>query len=249
MLTFAASIFLLLVNCAPSSQGLKDNELKPFVNRFSVVVDTFGYKVQGKILQSRVIFGKTEPKNIAECYAVFNEIIINKESFDKLPIENKEELIFHELGHCVLNKLHIESGIMKPSGFYNPVYYRNNYSSIMNEFLTRGENSIDIQYEDYTTQGKTMSKKEEILANEHAVVRFTADWCGPCKQMKPIFEEVALANPTVKVYVIDVDKDSDTTVDFGVKGIPTLIKIVDKAEQVRTVGGQTKEKIEELFRK
>ena len=139
---------------------------------------------------------------------------------------------------------------MKPGGFYTPTYYRYNYSSIMNEFLNRGGNPIDIQYDENSyVQGKTMSKKDEILANEHAVVRFTADWCGPCKQMKSIFEEVALANPTVKVYVIDVDKDRDTAVDFGVRGIPTLLKIVDKAEQVRTVGGQTKEAIEELFKK
>ena len=94
-----------------------------------------------------------------------------------------------------------------------------------------------------------MSKKNEILQNEHAVVRFTASWCQPCQTMKPIFEEVALANPEVKVYVIDVDTDSETPADFGVKGIPTLVKIVDNTEQTRTVGTQTKEKIEELFKK
>lgn len=250
MLTLWVSILLLSVNCAPSSQGFKDNELQPYAKRFVEVTNQFGYDLEAEVRHSTIKFGETEPGNVAECYVYFNEIKINKETFTKLSNENREELVFHELGHCVLNKLHTETGIMKVAGYYNPRYYRLNYSSIMSEFLNEAGNTIEIEYNDSTyIQGKSMSKKDEILQNEHAVVRFTADWCGPCKQMKPIFEEVALANPTVKVYVIDVDKDSETAVDFGVRGIPTLVKIVDKAEQTRTVGGQTKEKIEELFKK
>jgi thioredoxin 1 len=139
---------------------------------------------------------------------------------------------------------------MREKGMQTPANYRRKYKALINQLFDRRFDQIDITYDPYKyKQGKKMSTKDEILKNSHAVVRFTATWCPPCKQMAPIFDEVAAAHPDVKVYVIDVDKDKDAAVDFGVRGIPTLIKIVDQAEQTRTVGGQPKQKIEELFKK
>lgn len=237
------------MNCGPSSQGFKENEFHPYVSKFKELCDKFNdYTCKVTLPLITIQFGETAPFNMAECYPGFAKIIIDKKQYDPLPVENKEELIFHELGHCALLLEHTQTGIMKESGLHDPFFYRVNYSILINELF--GCKTGDCEVVSYTeTKGKKMSKKQEILENEHAVVRFTADWCGPCRNMKPVFEEVALANPTVKVYVIDIDKDEETAKEFGIKAIPTLLKIVDKQEAERTVGGQTKDKIEELFKK
>lgn len=235
------------MNCAPSSQGLKDNELQPYINRAIEIAQKYDRPdVVARIQTLKIRFGDPGRFNFGACYYLLNEIVISRKSFIPLPNENREELIVHEIGHCAMGyEQHTEYGIMRASGLYRPEYYRSAYNFLMNDLY---EDERFIQYDSSKyTQGKTMSKKTEILENDHTVVRFTAEWCGPCRTMKPIFEEIALANPTVKVYVIDVDKDPDTAVDFGVKGIPTLVKIVDKAEQIRTVGGQTKDAIKVLF--
>lgn len=252
MLTLNAFILALLMNSSPSSQGSKDNELKPYINTFiEVSAQMSRADVVFKTMALKIKFGDPGEKNIAACYYLLNEVVVDKNQFIKLTDENREELIFHELGHCALDLMHSENGIMKAIGFHNPKFYTINYTKLINDLFGRKPSKyIKVEYNpNKYPQRKTMSKKEEILKNDHAVVRFTAEWCPPCKAMKPIFEQVALENPTVKVYVIDIDKDNQTAVDFGVKGIPTLMKIVDKAEEKRTVGGQTKDSIQELFRR
>ena len=252
MLTLVGIFLTLLMNCASSSTGLKDNALQPYVNEFvRIAIILNRTSIAENVRGVTVKFGDPGEGNYAACYIVTNEIVINKKAFFKLSEENKEELVFHELGHCVIGHYHLLTGIMKTSGFHTKEYYVYNYSTLIhNLFLSNAHKEIKLTFDpNKYPQGKTMSRKAEILENEHAVVRFTADWCQPCQTLKPIFEQAALANPTVKVYVIDVDKDQKTAVDFGVRGIPALLKIVDKEEEERLVGGQTKETVEELFKK
>lgn len=240
------------MNCAPSSTGFKDNLLQPYVTEFvKTAVLLNRQAIADKVRSVSIRFGNPGKGNFAICYYSFGEIIVNRDSFLSLPEENREELVWHELGHCAIGHFHSLRGIMRASGLYDPSYYRNNYSTLVHGlFQSNAYNEIKLTFDpNKYPQGKTMSRKAEILENEHAVVRFTADWCQPCQTLKPIFEQVALANPTVKVYIIDVDKDKETAVDFGVRGIPTLLKIVDKEEKERLVGGQTKEAVEELFKK
>ncbi len=65
------------------------------------------------------------------------------------------------------------------------------------------------------------------------VVDFGAEWCGPCKQLDPILEEIAAENlEKIKVFKIDIDKNPVTPQKFGVRGIPTIMlfnngKLVD----------------------
>lgn len=67
----------------------------------------------------------------------------------------------------------------------------------------------------------------ERLINEHeeVVVRFTAEWCGPCKSFAPIFNEVALesANEKTVFVVIDVDKNPELTNSYGIRGLPSVL--------------------------
>ncbi len=56
------------------------------------------------------------------------------------------------------------------------------------------------------------------------VVDFGADWCGPCKQLDPILEEIAIENKDIiKIFKINIDQNPITPQKFGVRGIPTLM--------------------------
>ncbi len=75
-----------------------------------------------------------------------------------------------------------------------------------------------------------------------AVVDMYADWCGPCKMMGPIFEEVAkMYEGKVKMGKMNVDDSPQTPSQFGVSGIPTTIFLKDGAEVARLIGFQSKE--------
>ncbi len=80
------------------------------------------------------------------------------------------------------------------------------------------------------------------------IVDFYADWCGPCKIMAPIFDE--LANEQAgKVLVLKLDTDANpaTSTKFNVRGIPTLIVFRNGQDAGRQVGVTTKQKLEQLL--
>lgn len=75
-----------------------------------------------------------------------------------------------------------------------------------------------------------------------SIVDFYADWCGPCRMMAPIFEEIAKSNEgKVKMGKMNVDESPQTPGKFGVTGIPTIIFLKDGKEVDRLVGFQSKE--------
>lgn len=88
---------------------------------------------------------------------------------------------------------------------------------------------------------------EEITAADKAVLRFTATWCPPCKALAPIFDEVAAEHPEVKTFVIDVDKEQELASKFGIKGIPTLIRIESGAVKLQKSGARPKPEVIEFF--
>jgi len=75
------------------------------------------------------------------------------------------------------------------------------------------------------------------------IVRFTASWCAPCKTLASNLE---IANLDLPIEVIDVDVNQELCLDFGIKGIPTLILLNDAdAEISRKVGLMTSQQIKE----
>lgn len=75
-----------------------------------------------------------------------------------------------------------------------------------------------------------------------AVVDFHAEWCGPCKMMAPIYEEVAkLYEGKVKMGKMNVDENPNTPASFGVQGIPTMVFLKDGKAVATLVGFQTKD--------
>lgn len=89
----------------------------------------------------------------------------------------------------------------------------------------------------------------QVLHNELPVlVDFGAEWCHPCRQLDPIVEELAGEwSGAVKVGRIDIDENVNTTVRFGVMGVPTLILFLKGEPVERLTGFVPKNKILEKF--
>ena len=80
------------------------------------------------------------------------------------------------------------------------------------------------------------------------ILYFTADWCNPCKQTKPIVEELNREQIMAKFFIIDVDLDIEMAKDFEIRSVPTFVVMKDNIEIHRTTGAKTKQQLEELIR-
>ncbi len=61
---------------------------------------------------------------------------------------------------------------------------------------------------------------EEIVGNDYTLVDFYADWCGPCKMLAPILEEL---KDEIKIVKVNVDENEEVAMKYGVMSIPTLV--------------------------
>jgi thioredoxin 1 len=79
---------------------------------------------------------------------------------------------------------------------------------------------------------------------------FWAPWCGPCKMIAPVLEEIdAEMNDKVKIVKLDVDENQETARKFGVMSIPTLFLFKDGEVVDKVIGYQPKEALTELINK
>ena len=90
--------------------------------------------------------------------------------------------------------------------------------------------------------------EEEVLKSEKKVLAdFNADWCGPCKMLRPILDEVAKDIDNVKIVSINIDEEEDLAQNYNVSSIPCLV-LFDKGEETkRNIGLINKEEVENFI--
>lgn len=91
--------------------------------------------------------------------------------------------------------------------------------------------------------------EEEVLKSEKPVlVDFYADWCGPCKMLSPIIDQVANENEDIKVCRINIDNEESLAVQYGIMSIPTLLVFKSGEVSNQTIGVVSKSEILEMLK-
>ena len=89
---------------------------------------------------------------------------------------------------------------------------------------------------------------EEIRTGKKTVLLdFYADWCGPCRMVSPIVDEIATEYTDIVVGKVNVDRESELAAAFGVSSIPMLVVMKDGKIVNQSVGARPKEQIIEML--
>jgi thioredoxin len=93
------------------------------------------------------------------------------------------------------------------------------------------------------------SFEEDVISSEiPVIVDFWAEWCGPCKMIGPILEELDRElGDKVKIVKVDVDNNNQTAMKFAIRSIPTLILVKDGAVIAQHIGAASKAQLEEFI--
>ena len=87
-----------------------------------------------------------------------------------------------------------------------------------------------------------------LLSTGKHIIDFTAVWCGPCKRIAPLFEQLKEENKEIQFHKVDVDEDTETTKHFEIESMPTFVAVMDGKELER-FSGASEQKLKDLVEK
>ena len=90
-------------------------------------------------------------------------------------------------------------------------------------------------------------QKEVLESDKPVLIDFFATWCGPCKMVSPVVDQIAAERPDIKVCKLDVDKNLDLARSFQVMIVPTLVAMKNGEIINKTVGAMPKAVILKMF--
>ena len=92
-------------------------------------------------------------------------------------------------------------------------------------------------------------EQEVMRSDKPVLIDFFATWCGPCRMVSPIVDEIAEERSDVKVCKVDVDEQGELAAQFGVSSIPTLVVVKSGKVTAQNIGAVPKPKILEMIDK
>ncbi|MBQ6874339.1 MAG: thioredoxin [Clostridia bacterium] len=90
---------------------------------------------------------------------------------------------------------------------------------------------------------KNNFQSEVLISEKKVLLDFWAPWCGPCRMVVPIVEEIADERPDIKVGKVNVDKEAELASQFGIMSIPTLVVIENGKIVNQAMGAKPKDEI------
>jgi thioredoxin 1 len=131
-----------------------------------------------------------------------------------------------------------------------PLPYYILYSDIGRELWPASEDDADRAIRRREVTGKLPDvtdgnfQSEVLEAEQPVLVDFWAPWCGPCRVVHPILEEMAAERQDFRIVSINTDENQQTAARFDILSIPTLILFKDGAEAKRVIGAMPKRRLE-----